>query len=217
MEAIELALLLLAAVLLSSVIDQVVPKVSSPLIQIGLGLIIALVIPSQIEIGLDPELFLVLFIAPLLFDEAKSLDKQALWQNRRPVISLAVALVIVTALIIGFALHWLEPTIPLFAAFALGAALGPTDAVAVASLSNETNIPARSKKILEAESLINDASGLVSFQFAIAAGTTGVFFVDAHSRCLHQFHFQLLWRHFSRRSTGIYWKFPGAARALLGS
>ena len=133
MEALVLALLMLAAVLLSSVIDQLVPKVSSPLIQIGLGLLIALFAPSQINITLDPDLFLVLFIAPLLFDEAKNVDKGALWKNRRPVLSLAIGLVVVTALIIGFAVEWLEPSIGLFAAFALGAALGPTDAVAVAS------------------------------------------------------------------------------------
>ena len=80
MEALVLALLLLAAVLVSSVIDQLVPKISSPLIQIGLGLLIALLAPAQINITLDPELFLVLFIAPLLFDEAKNVDKGALWK-----------------------------------------------------------------------------------------------------------------------------------------
>lgn len=175
MEALLLALLMLAAVLLSSIIDQLVPKISSPLIQIGLGLLIALFAPSQIQIGLDPELFLVLFIAPLLFDEAKNVDKAALWRNRRPVLSLAIGLVIVTALIIGFAVKWLEPSIPLAAAFALGAALGPTDAVAVASLAKETDIAPRNKSILEGESLINDASGIVSFQFAIAAVATGAF------------------------------------------
>ena len=91
MELLEFSLLMLAAVLLSSVIDQLVPKVSSPLIQIGLGLLIALVMGTQISIAFDPNLFLVLFIAPLLYDEAKNLDKQALWENKRPVLSLAVS------------------------------------------------------------------------------------------------------------------------------
>ncbi|MBC2889114.1 Na+/H+ antiporter [Gordonibacter massiliensis (ex Traore et al. 2017)] len=175
METLMLALLMLAAVLLSSVIDQLVPKISSPLIQIGLGLLIALFASSQINITLDPDLFLVMFIAPLLYDEAKNVDKGALWKNRRPVLSLAIGLVVVTALIIGFAVEWLEPSIGLFAAFALGAALGPTDAVAVASLSKDTDIAPRNKSILEGESLINDASGIVAFQFAIAAATTGTF------------------------------------------
>lgn len=175
METFVLALLLLAAVLVSSIIDQLVPKVSSPLIQIGLGLLIALIAPSQINTAFDPDLFLVLFIAPLLYDEAKSVDKTALWRNRKPVLSLAIGLVVVTALIIGFVVHAVIPSIPLAAAFALGAALGPTDAVAVASLSKETSIPDRQKSILEGESLINDASGIVSFQFALAAAVTGSF------------------------------------------
>ena len=126
LEALMLALLLLAAVLVSSVIDQLVPKISSPLIQILLGLGIALLASSQIKIELDDKLFLVLFIAPLLYDEAKNIDKASLWRNRKPVLSLAIGLVVVTALIIGFAVEWLEPSIGLFAAFALGAALGTT-------------------------------------------------------------------------------------------
>lgn len=175
MELLELSLLMLAAVLLSSVIDQLVPKVSSPLIQIGLGLVIALVMGTQINIDFDPNLFLVLFIAPLLYDEAKHIDKKALWENKRPVLSLAVGLVIASALIVGFAVNWLIPSVSLAAAFALGAALGPTDAVSVASLSKQVKIPARSRNILESESIINDASGIVSFQFAIAAAVTSTF------------------------------------------
>jgi monovalent cation/hydrogen antiporter len=187
-EALMLALLLLAAVLASSVIDQLVPKISSPLIQILLGLGIALLASTQIKIELDDKLFLVLFIAPLLYDEAKNIDKGSLWRNRRPVVSLAIGLVVATALIVGFAVNWLVPSISLFAAFALGAALGPTDAVAVASLSKETSISARSKSILEGESLINDASGIVSFQFAIAAAVTGTFsLIDATADFLFSF------------------------------
>ncbi|MEG2477741.1 cation:proton antiporter, partial [Gordonibacter sp.] len=175
METLVLALLMLAAVLLSSIIDQLVPKITSPLIQIGLGLLIALFATNQIDLTFDPDLFLVLFIAPLLYDESRSVDKVALWRNRKPVLSLAIGLVVVTALIVGFAMHWLEPSIPLAAAFALGAALGPTDAVAVASLSRDADIEPRSKSILEGESLINDASGIVSFQFALAFAVTGTF------------------------------------------
>lgn len=175
MEALELGLLLLAAVLLSSVIDQLVPKVSSPLIQIALGVAIALLASGQVNITLDPELFLVLFIAPLLYDEAHNANRAALWSNLKTVVSLAVGLVVVTVLIVGFTVNWLVPSIPLAAAFALGAALGPTDAVAVAALPKEANVSERQRNILKGESLINDASGIVTFQFAIAAVTTGTF------------------------------------------
>lgn len=190
MQILVFALLMLAAVLASSVISQLVPRVSSPLIQIGLGLLIALFAGTQITIIFEgsAELFLVLFIAPLLFHEAKSIDKGTLWHNRRPVVSLAVGLVVVSAIIIGFALHWIIPSIGLAVAFALGAALGPTDAVAVASLSKETDLSTRSKSILEGESLINDASGIVAFQFALAAALTGAFsLIDAAGNFLFSF------------------------------
>ena len=126
MEALGLGLVLLAAVLVSSVIDQVVPKISSPLIQIALGVIIAIIAQGQISITLNPELFLVLFIAPLLFHEAREADKGSLWTHRRSLLSYAIGLVVAIALIVGFAVHWMIPSISLAAAFALGAALGPT-------------------------------------------------------------------------------------------
>lgn len=175
MEALGLGLVLLAAVLVSSVIDQVVPKISSPLIQIALGVIIAIIAQGQISITLNPELFLVLFIAPLLFHEAREADKGSLWIHRRSLLSYAIGLVVAIALIVGFAVHWMIPSISLAAAFALGAALGPTDAVAVSSLSHDANLPERQQAILQGEALLNDASGIVSFQFAIAAAVTGSF------------------------------------------
>ncbi|MDO4290570.1 MAG: sodium:proton antiporter [Eggerthellaceae bacterium] len=185
---LTLGLLLIAAVLVSSVIDQIVPKVSLPLIQIGLGIVIALFASTSIDIDLDPDLFLVLFIAPLLYDEAKNADKALLWRDKKPVLSLAIGLVVVTVLAIGFAVHAIIPSIGLAAAFALGAALGPTDAVAVSSLSKQVDIPERQKSILKGELLLNDASGIVSFQFALAAALTGTFsLVDATADFLLEF------------------------------
>ena len=119
MEALTLGLLLLVAVLASSLIDQIIPRVSLPLIQIVIGLLIAVVAGGEVEVTLDPELFLVMFIAPLLYDEAKHADKQALWRERKPVLSLAIGLVVATTLVIGFLLNAFVPSIPLAAAFAL--------------------------------------------------------------------------------------------------
>lgn len=175
METLLLVLLILAAILISSVIDQLVPRVSLPLVQIGLGVVIAFLSVSPIDIDIDPNLFLVLFIAPIIFDESKRIDKAVLWRERKPIISLAIGLVVVAALVVGFCVNLLIPSIPLAAAFALGAALGPTDAVAVSSLSQDSNISSRQKKVLEYESIINDASGIVSFQFALAAVVTSAF------------------------------------------
>ncbi len=175
METLTLSLLLLAAVLLSSIIDQVVPRVSLPLVQIATGVVIGFLASGSIDIELDPEIFLVLFIAPLLFDEAKNADKASLWRDKKPILSLAIGLVVATTLIIGFAVNFFIPSIPLAAAFALGAALGPTDAVAVSSLSKQIDIPEREASLLKGELLLNDASGIVSFQFALAAAITGTF------------------------------------------
>lgn len=175
MEAFELILLLMVAVLLSSVLDQVVPRISSPLIQIGLGVIIAFLAISPIHVSIDPELFLILFIAPLLFHDSIEANKKSLWDNKGIIVSYAIGLVLLIVLCVGFVLHWLVPSIPLAAAFALGAALGPTDAVAVAALKREAQVGKRENAILQGEALINDASGVVSFQFAIAAAVTGFF------------------------------------------
>lgn len=180
MEVLEFVLLLLAAVLVSSALDQALSRVSLPLVQIALGILIALLWPSTFETTLEPELFLVLFVAPLLYDETRQADKLSLWENKFSILSLAIGLVIVSLLAVGFLLNWVEPSIPLAAAFALGAALGPTDAVAVGALSKDMKVTDRQQAMLSGEALINDASGVVSFQFACAAVTTSAFsLVDA--------------------------------------
>ena len=175
MAALELALVLLAVVLVSAVLDQLIPRVSLPLIQIACGIVVALLANTRISITLNPELFLVLFIAPLLFHESREANKASLWKNRRSMLSYAIGLVVAIVLVVGFAVHALIPSIPLAAAFALGAALGPTDPIAVASISKQADIDARQQTTLQGESLLNDASGIVSFQFAVAAVVTGTF------------------------------------------
>lgn len=181
-------LLLVAAVLVSAVVDQLIPRVSLPIVQVALGIVMALLVPSLGEIELDPNLFMVMLIAPLLYDEAKNTDKASLWHNRGSVISLAVGLVVATVLVVGFATHMLVPAIPLAAACALGAALAPTDAVAVSSLSDEVDIPDKQKSILNSEAMLNDASGVVAFQFALAAAVAGTFsLADATVSFLVQF------------------------------
>lgn len=179
MEAVVPALFLLAAVLVSSVVAQLVPKVPVSLVQIALGVLIA-VLPLPVHFEFDSEFFLMFFIAPLLYWDATQCDKQALWRQRTPVLAFAIGLVILIVTVVGFFTHWLVPEIPLALAFALGAALAPTDAVVVSSLSKRVAIPPAQKTLLEGESLFNDASGVVSFQVALAALVTGTFsLVDA--------------------------------------
>lgn len=177
MELLELVIMLLIATLVSSVLDETLPHLSLPLVQIVLGIAIVVIQPSLASVSIDPELFLVLFIAPLLFDETRHADKLALWRNKWPIVSLAIGLVLVCILVVGFATHILSPSIQLASAFALGAALGPTDAAAVAALGKDVKLTSRQKALLSGEALINDASGVVGFQFAIAAAVTGAFSV----------------------------------------
>ena len=175
MGVLQLVLLLIVAVLASAIIAQVIPKVSVPLVQIGIGIVIALVGGVQEGFNIPPELFLVMFIAPLLFDEAKKLDRMGFWKNRLMILSLAIGLVIAITFAVGFTLNALVPSLGFAAACALGAALGPTDAVAVSSMSKVASLTDKQKSILQGEALINEASGLVAFQFAIALAMTGEF------------------------------------------
>lgn len=176
MSSFEIILLLLGCLLASSAFAQVLPRVSLPLVQIALGAAVGCLITTDpTQIFRDPELFLVLFIAPLLFEESRHADKAELLRAWAPVASLAIGLVIVTTLVAGAALHLAEPAIPLAAAFALGAALGPTDAAAVAALGADVTLTKRQKSLLSGEALFNDASGVVCFEFAVAAAATGSF------------------------------------------
>ncbi len=175
MEYLVIALLYVGAVLVSSVLDQFLRGVSLPLVQMAVGVAIYFFADLPIDVTINSELFLVMFIAPLLFDESRNISNRILWDNRNTVLSLAIALVVVSVLVVGFVLHWLVPSISLAAAFALGAALGPTDAVAVASLGKTVKLGSRQKASLLGEALLNDASGIVSFQFAIAAAVTDSF------------------------------------------
>lgn len=174
MELFEFILLMLATVALSNLINRFIPSLSVPIIQIILGMTITL-LPLDYKLTLNPELFLVLFIAPLLFYDGRNADKKSLWELKKPILLMALGLVFMTVLALGYFMNWLLPIIPLAASFALAAALAPTDAIAVGALEEKIKIPHQTMKILEGESLINDASGLVSFQFAVAAMVTGAF------------------------------------------
>ncbi|WP_310829593.1 Na+/H+ antiporter [Paenibacillus pedocola] len=174
MELFEYILLMLAALAVSNLVNRFIPSVSVPIIQIALGMAITW-LPLHYEVVLNPELFLLLFIAPLLFNDGRHADKEALWKLKKPILLLALGLVFLTVGAVGYFVHALLPVIPLAASFALAAALAPTDAVAVGALEQKVKIPHRTMQILEGESLINDASGLVSFQFAAAAMVTGMF------------------------------------------
>ncbi|MER9296064.1 Na+/H+ antiporter [Mesorhizobium sp. M0621] len=179
MEVAVFILVVLVFVALSGALVRLV-RVPLPVLQIAIGAALAWPVRG-IHVEIDPELFLLVFIPPLLFGDAYGAPKRELMALRGPILDLAIGLVFFTIVGFGYALHWLVPSIPLVVAFALAAVLSPTDAVAVSSIVDKNVVPARLMHILEGESLLNDASGLVMFRFAVAAVLTGSFSFAAAS------------------------------------
>ncbi len=173
MHATMLVLTLLACVVVSAILLRI-SRLPLPLTQIVLGA--AVTIPSfGLYVDLEPHLFLLLFIPPLLFADGFRMPKREFFQMREHVLALAFGLVLFTVVAVGSLLHWMIPGLPPAAAFALAAVLSPTDAVAVSAVAGRAGIPKRLMYVLEGEALMNDASGLTAFKFAVAAAMTGAF------------------------------------------
>lgn len=179
MGVIEIVVIMLAAVVVSGVAVRALPfAVPTPLVQIGLGAIIAGF--SGRAVRLEPDIFFLLFLPPLLFLDGWRIPKEGLLRDKGIILELALGLVFFTVLGMGLFIHWLIPAMPLAVAFALAAVVSPTDPVAVSAITERVPIPRRLLHVLEGESLLNDASGLVCFRVAVAAAVTGTFaFTDA--------------------------------------
>ncbi len=165
-------LALLAAVLIGDWINRFVP-IPPPILQIGLGVLLEIgPLPS---VQLDPEIFFLVFLPPLLFLDGWRIPKRDLRRDGPTIAALALGLVLFTVVGIGFFTSLLIPSMPLAVAFALASVLSPTDPIAVTAVAAGSPVPRRLMHILEGESLLNDATGLVCLQFAIKATTTGRF------------------------------------------
>ncbi len=185
MEIVFTVLILMLAVGLSGFAMTLLPAtlpfaLPLPLVQIALGACLASPI-FGLHVTFDPELFMMLFIPPLLFADGWRIPKREFFMQRRAILLLALGLVFMTVGALGWFLHWMIPEMPLPVAFALAAVLSPTDAVALSGIAGKGRIPANLMHILEGEALMNDASGLVALKFAIAAALTGVFSLRAAS------------------------------------
>lgn len=180
MESIEIVLAMLLAVVISGYVVRVVPfSLPLPIIQIALGAMIAGLFKRGVV--LDPEIFFMLFIPPLLFLDGWRIPKDGLLRDKAAILELALGLVVFTVVGMGFLIHWMIPVMPLPVAFALAAVVSPTDPVALAAIKGRAPIPKRLMHILEGESLLNDATGLVCFRFAVAAVLTGSFSIASAS------------------------------------
>jgi CPA1 family monovalent cation:H+ antiporter len=174
MESVDVVLAMLLAVVASGWVGRMLPfGVPLPLIQIALGAVISGVFGHGV--ALDPEIFFILFLPPLLFLDGWRIPKVGLFRDKGTIIELALGLVLFTVLGAGYLMHWLIPSLPLPVAFALAAIVAPTDPVAVSAITSRIPVPPRLMHIIEGESLLNDASGLVCFRFAVTAAVTGTF------------------------------------------
>lgn len=174
MELLEAFIIFIIAVVISSIIHNRFPKIPTAFIQIALGVAI-FTLPIPIHFDFDSEVFMMAVIAPLLFVEGTHVSRTKLLEYKKPIILMAMALVFTTVIGVGFFIHWIWPNLPMPAAFAIAAILCPTDAVAVSAITKGKVLPKGSMSILEGESLLNDAAGIISFKIAVTALVTGAF------------------------------------------
>ncbi|HBI0890105.1 TPA: sodium:proton antiporter [Staphylococcus aureus] len=176
MEIFETILIFIAVVILSSFVHTFIPKVPLAFIQIFLGMLL-FITPIPVQFNFDSELFMVTMIAPLLFVEGVNVSRVHLRKYIKPVMMMALGLVITTVIGVGLFIH---SDLPIGAAFAIAAILCPTDAVAVQAITKGKVLPKGAMTILEGESLLNDAAGIISFKIAVGVLVTGAFsLVDA--------------------------------------
>ncbi|MBB3226452.1 CPA1 family monovalent cation:H+ antiporter [Luteibacter sp. Sphag1AF] len=165
-------ILLVAIVALELIARRLRLPTAAALLAGGIGIAF---LPGVPPVTFDPELVLVVFLPPLLMDGAF----YTVWADFRRylggILWLAVGAVIFTTLVVGATVHWVLPSLPWAACFALGAVVSPPDAVAAKAVLGKVRLPRRLMVLLEGESLLNDATGLVLFRFAVAAALTGAF------------------------------------------
>ncbi|WP_311408272.1 cation:proton antiporter [Liquorilactobacillus uvarum] len=173
MTVVETVILLVALVLLSNLVNHYFKKVPVSLIQIFLGASMAILF--NLKIDLNSSWFLLLFIAPLLYNDGRKFPKDELWKLKGAIVNNAIILVFITILVGGYLIYLVIPSLPLPVGFALAAILAPTDPVAVHSISRQVKLPDNILHLVSGESLINDASGLIGFKYALAVAVTGYF------------------------------------------
>jgi CPA1 family monovalent cation:H+ antiporter len=145
-----------------------------PIVLVVGGLAISQV-PGLPPVRLDPELFFLLILPPLLYVDGLRSPWREFHANIKAILFLSVGLVLFTTAIVGWVAHRFIPGLPLSVAFALGAIVSPPDAVAAAAITEHLRVPQRISTLLNGESLVNDATGLVAFRMAVAAAMTGAF------------------------------------------
>src|SRR6266496_3458996 len=173
MHQAEIIVLLFAAVAVLAVVACKL-TLPYPIVLVISGLALSFV-PRLPEVRLNPEIVFYFFLPALLYPAALFTSWRDFRRNLRQILFLAIGLVLVTTVTIGWIAHAIVPALPWAAAFALGAIVSPPDAIAATAIIRRLGVPHRIEAILDGESLVNDATALVALQFAIAALLTGSF------------------------------------------
>lgn len=178
MADVDIFLLLLVAICIVAYLAQRL-RLAAPIAFVIAGMALA-TLPAFRNFHIAPELLLLLFLPPLLTEAAYFTSLRDFKRNVKPIAQLAVGLVIATTVATALLMDWLMPEFGLAAGFVLGAIISPPDAVAAVAVTKKVQLPKRVATILEGESLVNDATGLVLYKFAVMAVVTGSFsLVDA--------------------------------------
>ncbi|MCS3869620.1 CPA1 family monovalent cation:H+ antiporter [Chryseobacterium ginsenosidimutans] len=164
--------LIIAIVLLIMLANKI--KVAYPVLLVVAGLLISF-IPNIPVIRIDPELIFIIFLPPLLYEAAWAISWKELWKWRRIISSFAFVVVFLTATTVAFIANHFIPGFSLALGFLLGGIVSPPDAVSAGAILKFVKVPKRMTSILEGESLLNDASSLIIFRFAMIAVATGQF------------------------------------------
>ncbi len=173
MDNLSVVILLLALLVgLSAVAPRL--KVPYPLLLVLVGVALALV-PGLPEVTISPDLIFFIFLPPLLYEASYNTSWHEFVANRRPISLLAIGLVLMTTTVIATVAHFFIPGFSWGLGFVLGAIVSPPDAVAATSVTKGLGLPRRITSILEGESLINDASALIAYRYAVAAVVSGAF------------------------------------------
>jgi len=175
MAEIELVLGLLVVVAGLGIIARWL-RVPYPIVLVIGGLLIGLV-PNHPTITLAPELVFLLFLPPLLYIAAFFTSIRDFKHEAQPILRLAIGLVLATTAGVAIIVHQVLPDLGWPLAFALGAIVSPPDAVAATSIFRKLGMPRSTVTVLEGESLLNDATGLVAYRIAVAAAVSGSFSV----------------------------------------
>ena len=164
--------LIIAIVLIIMLANKI--KVAYPVLLVVAGLLISF-IPGIPLVHIDPELIFIIFLPPLLYEASWAISWKELWHWRRIISSFAFVVVFLTATLVAFVANHFIPGFSLALGFLLGGIVSPPDAVSASAILKFVKVPKRVESILEGESLLNDASSLLVFRFALIAVATGQF------------------------------------------